>query len=620
MIGKQIFICMCAMTLTMPTCAQIVSTDEVPKGWKYVDGDEFNARKLNYSYWGTYGDKYTRNELYGQNNDNQCMAQTYRAEQISLVKGDNDDNRLMRITATRDDNPPTPRFATDKMGWWSGFLSSRDAKNYNGNSAKYYPLFSRIEMRAKVPYQYGVWAGLWMRHYQGAGMLEIDLQEFFVKWNKEHDPDVPYKINQSIHGNDNTTGKVRYNLNRESDRISALDFDPGSDFHVYGVQVDPDLDDADHHAVISFLIDGRVRSVWKSIDYGDKYNKFMSDAVKKGHENATWDIAINGGIGGANGASGIGYPEDNPEFAGNKDLVPHNYEMDVDWVRAFQRTNKPLWFGEIAYTGNAPEKGAYVTIPAGRFAQAEVGDKITIDLKCSGGDKYPYLDLCDDKGKSLGLQKLDITQGDARVQITIDNADALALLRTNGCTLYGNGITVFALSLNKKDGTAWNGDKKIKWGEVIVGPEAFEGIAAGDVISLKVCDVKANAKCYLRQNIKEEGQKDRPNMPSDVQYGHILRLAEGDTEVTYEFTVNAEAAKTLAAHGLAVTGTEYNLTEVRVIRLHTDAIRPVHMSVGGEETNQPVYGINGTKVGDHGAYAKKAPGIYVVGHKKILVK
>ena len=619
MIGKQIFACMYAMTLVMPVCAQMISTDEIPTGWKYVDGDEFNARMLNYSYWGTYGDKYTRNELYGQNNENQCMAQTYRPKQISLVRDGDGDNRLMRITATRGDTPPTPKFAANKMGWWSGFLSSRDAKNYNGNSAKYYPLFSRIEMRAKVPYQYGVWAGLWMRHYQGAGMLEIDLQEFFVKWNKEHDPSVAYKINQSIHGNDNTTGKVRYNLNKESDRISAIDFDPGSDFHVYGVQIDPDLDDADHHAVISFLIDGRVRSVWKSIDYGDKYNKFMSDAVKKGHEDATWDIAINGGIGGANGASGIGYPEDNPEYGGNQDLVPYNYEMDVDWVRAFQRTNTPLWFGETAYTNNAPEKGVYVSIPASRFTQAEMGDKISIDLKRYGEDKYPYLELCDDKGKTLGLQKLDIAQGDARVQILINDADALALLKAKGCTLYGNGITVFALSLNKKNETAWEGDKKIKWGEVIVGPEAFEDIAAGDRICLKVCDVKANAKCYLRQNIKEEGQSDRPNMPADMQYGHILRLAEGHTEVAYEFTINAEAAKTLAAHGLAVTGTEYNLTEVRVIKKQTDAIRITRMKESVDEVNQSVYYINGIKIGN-GTHAKMAPGIYIVGHKKVLMK
>ena len=50
-------------------------------------------------------------------------------------------------------------------------MSSRDAK-------KYYPFYSRIEVKAKVPYEFGTWMALWLRHRMGASKFEIDLLEF----------------------------------------------------------------------------------------------------------------------------------------------------------------------------------------------------------------------------------------------------------------------------------------------------------------------------------------------------------------------------------------------------------------------------------------------------------
>ncbi|MDO4228553.1 MAG: family 16 glycosylhydrolase [Capnocytophaga sp.] len=301
------------------------SSNEVPEGWFYYDGDEFDGTEIDHRYWGIYGDEYTFSSRYGQP---QGMLQTYRKQQISFV---NDQGRkVVRITATRDDNPPTTQYeeAKHRPGWWSGGLSSRDAKNYNNNPRKLYPLFSRIEIKAKVPYEYGVWMSLWLRHYLGASTAELDILEIFYKYYQT----TPNKmqINQTLHMHDSETNKLRTNVNKNP--FTILDFNPADDYHVYGVQIDPDPNDPKKHAIISFLLDGKITNTWKTIDFGNKYNSFITRAMEEGMENTTWDVAITGQIGGLD-RYGVGYPEDhNPNL--------RNVTMDIDWLRVYTRENK----------------------------------------------------------------------------------------------------------------------------------------------------------------------------------------------------------------------------------------------------------------------------------------
>lgn len=112
-----------------------------------------------------------------------------------------------------------------------------------------------------------------------------------------------------------------------TDDIQCLILIRGADFHTYGVQVDPDPVSPDKHAIISYLLDGKVTNTFKTIDYDDRYNTFITKAIAEGREKRTWDIAITGQIGGKN-ENGIGYPEDR-----NANL--RNVSMDVDWVRVF---------------------------------------------------------------------------------------------------------------------------------------------------------------------------------------------------------------------------------------------------------------------------------------------
>ena len=206
----------------------VIPANEVPEGWHYYDGDEFNDLVINNSCWGQYGsDTPVGNSQYGQPTGN---IQTYRKKQITIEKGSGGLS-FARIAATKDDNPPAPTLSTasTREGWWSGALSSRDTDKY-GYQGKYYPLHSRIEIRAKIPYIYGIWMGPWCRHYAGASVAELDIEEFFVK--EFENTASPRRLSQALHLHDNKTGNLGINVNGYG-RHTVLDFDPGADFHTY---------------------------------------------------------------------------------------------------------------------------------------------------------------------------------------------------------------------------------------------------------------------------------------------------------------------------------------------------------------------------------------------------
>lgn len=309
------------------TTTETIPASEIPAGWYYYDGDEFNGSSIDHHYWGVLGDSRTKNAQYGQQ---QGMVQTYREEQVSMVK----ENGLSfaRITATRNGNPPksTHKDASKKEPWWSGGLISRETSKY-GNEAKYYPLYCRIEIRAKIPWNYGVWMSSWLRYHLGYDVCELDIQEFFVK-EFENYPQ-KYKVSQTVHIHDNQTNSLVVNANGFG-RHHSLNFNPGNDFHTYGVQIEPDPAEPKKHAIITFLFDGQETNTFKTRDHGDRYNKFVIETFKQGLEKKAWDFAITGQIG-APDRIGVGYPED-------RDPSLRELKMDIDWVRVYTRTNEPL--------------------------------------------------------------------------------------------------------------------------------------------------------------------------------------------------------------------------------------------------------------------------------------
>ena len=139
---KKIAIILCGLGLGLLNLSAQETKETVPplSGWKYYGGDEFNGTAINRKLWGIYGDK-TRDyffDVYG-NNKNQGMAQTYRDNMIKVQDG------LAIVRATRSKIftglrsdytekmrfPPKPGHGYTDHGWWSGFLSSKDAQTGN---------------------------------------------------------------------------------------------------------------------------------------------------------------------------------------------------------------------------------------------------------------------------------------------------------------------------------------------------------------------------------------------------------------------------------------------------------------------------------------------------------
>jgi len=279
-------------------------TIPAPPGWRYFDGDEFDGGSPKPTHWKLYGAPDVGNAAYGQGR--QQMIQTYRPEQVTmhtLPTGE----RICRITSVKGRDAPTPRPpVADKIGWWSGALSSRDA-------GKFYPLYCRMEIRAKVPNVEGVWHAFWNRFFQGALIAELDIQEFFVK---EQGLNVLSQSTHLYHAESRTTS---INIPRRQNRHFAVS-DPGNTFHVYGVQIDPDPEHPDE-VIISYLLDGKINYSF-STNSLPGHNKFVMEA-KKGQLDSAWDMAITGQIGG----EWVGFPADSVT----------KVVTEIDWFRCFVR-------------------------------------------------------------------------------------------------------------------------------------------------------------------------------------------------------------------------------------------------------------------------------------------
>lgn len=126
----------------------------------------------------------------------------------------------------------------------------------------------------------GFWNALWLRHYKGAGVAEIDILEFFTKAFGENP--YPAKANQTLHLFNSETQKLGINLPKGQIRYTEIGDDkPGDNFHVYAVQIDPDPVD-NNHAIITFLIDNKVNyQIHTRTQLGDAYTDFITKARKE---------------------------------------------------------------------------------------------------------------------------------------------------------------------------------------------------------------------------------------------------------------------------------------------------------------------------------------------------
>jgi glycoside hydrolase, family 16 len=655
---KKAVIIICALGLVHLGLSAQKDQGVVPSlvGWSYYGGDEFNGTTINKSLWGIYGDKtkYYSYELYG-NNKKQGNAQIYRDQMVTVNNG------FLSIRATRepiktglrkyeDDpvntdysikmrNPIKPKHGYTKYGWWSGALSSRDAEN-GGN---YYPLYSRIEIKAKIPFSIGTWMALWLRHCNGSSTFEIDLQEFFVHddartFAKDNIDKKRRYVHQSIHGIDYNLGtrydqdkkkyvlKNGYNHNNYGDRIKEIIFDPSEDFHVYGAQIDPEPGDSSRNIAVSFLLDGRVRSVFitsyyktsdEAVDSADmkpmkdkypyRYNALLRKENFKNGIDRVWDVAITGQIGGKPDGKGGGilYPEMDPQYGGDINKVPKDYVMDIDWMRVYKRANKLIWIGAQPLPGDMKQTKAKIEIPTKRLGNLKIGDKLILDIDTLSSSKHrkvglSSIDIYNKYGKSITMLKPQLSRNDAQVTFFITDKNMLEELKKEGCYIEGENIRIFSLASEKKESSIWNGFKQINKDKVIIPKEMFERVYRNQILEFTVLDVESQGKIILPQVNKS------------------INLSATRDEKQYVIDLDAESAKTINKYGLQISGEGYYLRNVRLIDKKT--VTGITEIDSPKEDTDEIYTISGMKVKEAKEKGDLRPGVYIIDGKKVLVK
>lgn len=655
---KKVVITICALGLVHLGLSAQKNQGVVPSlvGWSYYGGDEFNGTTINKSLWGIYGDKtkHYSYELYG-NNKKQGNAQIYRDQMVTVNNG------FLSIRATRepiktglrkyeDDpantdysikmrNPIKPKHGYTKYGWWSGALSSRDAEN-GGN---YYPLYSRIEIKAKIPFSIGTWMALWLRHCNGSSTFEIDLQEFFVHddartFAKDNIDKKRRYVHQSIHGIDYNLGtrydqdkkkyvlKNGYNHNNYGDRIKEIMFDPSEDFHVYGAQIDPEPGDSSRNIAVSFLLDGRVRSVFitsyyktsgEAVDSADmkpmkdkypyRYNALLRKENFKNGIDRVWDVAITGQIGGKPDGKGGGilYPEMDPQYGGDINKVPKDYVMDIDWMRVYKRANKLIWIGAQPLPGDMKQTKAKIEIPTKRLGNLKIGDKLILDIDTLSSSKHrkvglSSIDIYNKYGKSITTLKPQLSRNDAQVTFFITDKNMLEELKKEGCYIEGENIRIFSLASEKKESSIWNGFKQINKDKVIIPKEMFEIVYRNQILEFTVLDVESQGKIILPQVNKS------------------INLSAARDEKQYVIELDAESAKTINKYGLQISGEGYYLRNVRLIDKKT--VTGITEIDSPKEDTDEIYTISGMKVKEAKEKRDLRPGVYIIDGKKVLVK
>lgn len=670
---KKIAIILCGLGLGLLNLSAQETKETVPplSGWKYYGGDEFNGTAINRKLWGIYGDK-TRDyffDVYG-NNKNQGMAQTYRDDMIKVQDG------LAIVRATRSKIftglrsdytekmrfPPKPGHGYTDHGWWSGFLSSKDAQTGNKDEQNkeigcYYPLYSRIEIKAKIPFRIGTWMALWLRHYTGASTFEIDLQEFFVNDDPKVDRYDKYEkhryynanknfLHQSVHGIDYQSATDenpipnKHNNNAYADRVKEIKFDPSEDFHVYGAQIDPLPTDSGRHLAVTFLLDGRVRSVFlTSTDivsnpkssHKYRYNALLRPEFMPHGIDHVWDVAITGGIGGTPGDhnSGILYPERDPQYHNDINKTPKDYIMDIDWLRVYKRANELLWVGAVPQGWDWETTTAKINlskeVPVNRLAKLQVGDKLILDIDtlpakdltappCTDPNMGPIcdrdagpssIDICNKSGKSIVTLKPEVARNDAQVTFYITDEDMLNALKADGCSVIGQNIRLFSLVREKKDDGIWSGFKQIDDNNKVVIPKTmFDGVTEKQVLEVTVRDVKRDAKIVLPQ----WNEADR-----------TIPLVASNDEKQYYIALDKNTVKMLKDNGLYFTGVGFYLRSIK-LKNKKDLPLGIKNITSHKKENESVYTMSGVKVKETNDNSKLAPGIYVTNGAKFIVK
>lgn len=164
------------LALPLAWAAPQKAPKELPGGWVYEWGDEFNGSKLNTKKW-AYELGVVRNP---------GASQSYTKDCVQVKNG-----KLQLISRAK--KTPNPAYKEGSTQWFeqiktqpfaSGSITTRDVKHFEAPG--------RLEFRARIPKAKGVWPAIWTMHVNQYGWPangEIDILEHISQ-----EPDTCYSI------------------------------------------------------------------------------------------------------------------------------------------------------------------------------------------------------------------------------------------------------------------------------------------------------------------------------------------------------------------------------------------------------------------------------------------
>jgi hypothetical protein len=215
-------------------------TDNSEMGWR----DDFDAALADDRwevYHNTYGDG---------NNELACL----QPDNVTTGTGE------LIITA-KQEQVTCPNGSV--RAFTSGFIGSTDV-------GRYYPLYGRFEMRARLPHGQGLWPAFWLRHREGAARAEVDVVEMFHS-------QFPGVATQTLH-----LGAEQWKRNTW---LEAPSTDLGG-WHRFAVELSPASEGA---VMVQFSIDGKSTL---------RHRIPATAGLTGGDEAHTWDMAVNLAVGG----------------------------------------------------------------------------------------------------------------------------------------------------------------------------------------------------------------------------------------------------------------------------------------------------------------------------------
>jgi len=228
--------------------------------WRLLWSDEFTGQSIDGSNWRRY------HNTYGDS-----------SHQLACLTPDNVTvgNGFATITSRRE-TVTCPGGSTRQ--YTSGFLSTREI-------GRFFPLFGRFEIRARLPHGQGMWPAFWLRHVNGASAAEVDIMEYFHN-------STPGLIAQVLHF-PTTLGK---NVAKQRTHFETPAAGTGG-WHTYAVEIEPVTGaDATTDVRFRFSVDGVV-----TLDHVNSAPEPWSQVDPQ----RAWDIAVNTAVGG----DWVGHPE-----------------------------------------------------------------------------------------------------------------------------------------------------------------------------------------------------------------------------------------------------------------------------------------------------------------------